>query len=106
MINKLERKEKQTQQLEEELKSTKEKLNTFEIEAKDRMHSQHNSTQNTNAIQLDLQLKEELLKDTLEKYKFSEGNINKMEEFIRVQKGKIEHLEEICEKNNQVRSVN
>ena len=72
------------------------------MEVKDRMQLQHDSTQATMAIQLDLQLKEELLKDTLEKYKFSEGRINKMEEFIRVQKGKIEHLEQTCEKNSQV----
>lgn len=103
LINKLEIKEKQTQQLETELKSTKEKLNNLEVQVEQRMHSKLEVAQSATAIQLDLQLKEEILKDTIEKYKFSEGRINKMEDFIKTQKGKIEHLEQTCEKNNQVK---
>jgi len=87
------------QPVETELKSTKEKLNNLEVQVEQRMHSKLEVAQS--AIQLDLQLKEEILKDTREKYKFSEGRINKMEDFIKTQKGKIEHLEQTCEKNNQ-----
>ena len=110
MIDQLKMKDQQLESLRHDLNSTKDCLERVKMKAPNDGKSEvkhaelnveelHRSLRQT---EIELELKESLLKDALQKFEFSDNKLKKMDKFLQSQKERISSLETTFEENEQV----
>ena len=104
-------KDQQLERLRHDLNSTKDCLERVKMKAPNDSNSEvkqhtelnveelHRSLRRT---EVDLELKESLLKDALQRFEFSENKLKKMDKFLQSQKERISYLETTFEENEKV----
>merc|ERR1712079_271138 len=113
LIDQLKMKDQQLESLHHDLNSTKDCLEQVKMKAPNDGKSEvkhaelnveelHRSLRQT---EIELELKESLFKDALQKFEFSENKLKKMDKFLQSQKERISSLETTFEENEQEKAL-
>ena len=110
MIDQLKMKDQQLERLRHDLNSTKDCLEQVKMKAPNDGKSEMEHTElnveelhrSLRRTEVDLELKESLLKDALQRFEFSENKLKKMDKFLQSQKERISYLETTFEENEKV----
>ena len=103
-------KDQQLERLRHDLNSTKDCLERVKMKAPNDSKSEVEHTElnveelhrSLRRTEVDLELKESLLKDALQRFEFSENKLKKMDKFLQSQKERISYLETTFEENEKV----